>query len=62
MDRVSPGGEAEDAAGGDDALEFLDAGGAVVCQVDVCAGETVGDAVGGDVLGFEFMLGLGFFA
>lgn len=61
VDRIGPGVDAEHAAGGDDAREFFDAGGAVVCQVDVCAGETVGDAVGGDVLGvLKFMLGLGF--
>ena len=33
-------------------MEFLDAGGGVVGKVDVCAGEGVGDAGGGDVLGW----------
>ena len=32
-------------------MEFLDAGGGIVGKVDVCAGEGVGDAGGGDVLG-----------
>ena len=32
-------------------MEFLDAGGAVVGKVDECAGESVGNASGGDALG-----------
>lgn len=49
--RVGPGVEGEDAVGGEDAGEFVDAGGAVVGEVDVGAGEGVGDAGGGDALG-----------
>ena len=51
VDGVDPCVEGEDAAWGDDAVEFLDAGGAVVGEVDECASEGVGDAVGGDALG-----------
>ena len=50
MDGVDPGGDADDAAGGDDAVEFSDAGGGVVGEVNVCAGEPVRDARRGDVL------------
>ena len=46
---VGPGGHAEDAAGGDDAVEFLDAGGGVVGEVNECAGESVRDAGRGNV-------------
>lgn len=52
VDRVGPSVDAEDAVGGDDAVEFLDAGGGVVGKVDVCAGKGVGDAGGRDVLGW----------
>lgn len=46
--RVAPGVEGEDPAGGEDAGEFADAGAAVVGEVDVGAGEGVGDAGWGD--------------
>lgn len=36
----------------DDAREFLDAGGAVVGKVDVCAGKSVRDAGRGDAFGW----------
>ena len=42
---VGPGVHADDAAGNEDAVEFADAGGAVVGEVDVGTGEGVGDAV-----------------
>lgn len=32
-------------------MEFLDTGGGVMGKVDICAGESVGNAGGGDVLG-----------
>ena len=47
--RVGPGGDGEDAVGGDDAVEFADAGSRVVGEVNDCAGEGVRDAAGGDV-------------
>ena len=50
MDGVDPGVEGEDAARGEDAVEFLDAGGAVVGEVDECACERVADAIRGDAL------------
>ena len=50
MDRVSPGGDAEDTAGGDDALEFSNDGGGVVGKVNDCARESMRDASGGDAL------------
>ena len=49
VDRVSPGGDAEDAAGGDDAMEFLDAGSGIVGKVDDSARESVSDASGRDI-------------
>lgn len=52
MDRVSPCVDGYDAAGGDDAVKFFDAGGGVVGEVDVCAGKCVAKAVGGDALGW----------
>lgn len=52
MDRVGPGVDTQNAAGGDDTVEFLDAGGGVVGKVDICASKSVGDAGGGDVLGW----------
>ena len=47
---VGPGIDGLDAVGSEDAVEFVDAGGGVVGEVDVCAGESVRDAGGGDVL------------
>ena len=51
VDGIDPGADGEDAVGGDDAVEFFDDGGVIGGEVDVCAGEGVGDGVGGDVLG-----------
>ncbi len=48
MDGVGPGVEGQDAGGGEDAGEFADAGGGVVGEVDVGAGEGVGYAGGED--------------
>ena len=47
--RVGPGGDAEDTVGGGDAVEFADAGGGVVGEVNDCSGEGVRDSAGRDV-------------
>ena len=52
MGRVSPCVDGYDAAGGDDAVKFFDAGGGVVGEVDVSAGKCVAKAVGRDALGW----------